>query len=176
MRPLPLRTVLGTISVGCLVVLYLLWWTTYATTHATDGARFTRQLPPGAPGQVAGTSIRLLSLTRSERLADQQFGGPPKLAAPRTTWVVARLEAVHQPGARDFPCTIELLGPEGRLWDQQYEASRSTNCDMDKMKSGQPVQFEMVFLAPERFADQIVGVALLDPAVADRDPVITPPA
>ena len=172
MRPFPLRAALGTTSVVCLVVLYLLWWTTYADIHFNE--RFA-QRPPGAAGQVGGTSIRLLSITHSKLLADQTNGGVPEQASPGTTWVVAQLEAVHPPGAPDFYCTIELLGPDGRLWDKQFKFARTTPaCNSDDLKSGRPVRFETIFLVPERFRDQIAGVALMDPSVADRVPVITP--
>lgn len=172
MRPLPLRTTLGTVAVGCLVMLYLLWWTTYAGIHFDE--RFA-QRPPGAAGEVGGTSIRLLSLTRSDLLADQKYGGAPDHASPGTTWVVAELEAVQRPSAPEFYCTLELVGPDGRRWDKQSNVGRTLpSCSHEEIRSGGPVRFETVFLVPERFADQLVGVALMDPAVPDRVPVITP--
>jgi hypothetical protein len=174
MRPFPLRTALGSTAVACLVVLYLLWWTTYADIHFNE--RFA-QRPPGIAGQVGGTSIRLLSITQSKLLADQTNGGVPEQASPGTTWVVAQLEAVQPPGAPDFYCTIELLGPGGRLWDKQFKVARTTpECRSDDLKSSRPVRFETIFLVPERFGDRIAGVALMDPVVADRVPVITPPS
>jgi hypothetical protein len=172
MRPLRLGTALGTTSVGCLVVLYLLWWTTYAGIHFDQ--RFAQQ-PPGAPGKARGTSTRLLSLARSELLADQKYGGVPEQATPGTTWVVAELEAVQQPGAPDFFCTFELVGPGGRRWETQFKAGRmAADCTSEELKSGRPVRIETIFLVPERFVDQIAGVALVDSSVADRVPVITP--
>ena len=173
MRPLPLRTVLYLISVSCLVVLYLLWWTSYAGIHFNE--RFAQQ-PPGATGRAGGTSIRLLSISRSDLLADQEFGGAPKPADQGTTWVVAELEAVQQSGAPEFFCTLELAGVDGRLWDKRFQTGRTVpDCDSDELKSGRPVRFETIFEVPKRYADQITGVALTDPTVADRVPVITPP-
>ena len=172
MRPLPLRTALGTTSVGCLVVLYLLWWTTYAGIHFEQ--RFA-QAPPGAPGKAGGTSIRLLSVARSDLLTDQKYGGVPEQATPGTTWVVAQLEAVQQPDAPDFFCTLELLGPGGRRWEKQFKTGRmAPDCTSEELKSGRPARCETIFLVPERFVDQIAGVALIDSSVADRVPVITP--
>jgi hypothetical protein len=173
MRPLPLRRTLVVTAVSCLVVLYLLWWTTYTDIHFRE--RFS-QRPPGAAGQVGGTSIRLLSISRSELLADQKFGRPPEQAGPGTTWVVAELEAVQHPGAPAFYCTLELVGPQGRLWDKRSQTTRTApDCDTDEFAAGRQIRFETVFLVPDRFADQIAGVALLDPSVADRVPVIAPP-
>ena len=173
MRPLPIRTALVTVTVGCLVLLYVLWWTTYAGIHFNQ--RFT-QRPPGEAGRVGGTTIRLRSLTSTPLLADQKYAGPAEVADPRTVWVVAVLEATREPGAPEFYCTVELLGPGGRRWDPQSKVTRTVPyCASDQVKPGSPTQFETIFLVPERFVGQIVGVALLDPSVADRVDVVTPP-
>jgi hypothetical protein len=172
-RTLPIRTVLVTTAVGCLVLLYVLWWSTYVATHVEQ--RYT-QRPPGESGQVGGTSIRVLSWTSSVLLADQKYAGPPEAAEPGAVWVVAVLEASQVPGAPEFLCTVELLGPDGRRWDNQTNVTRALPyCASDLVKPGPPVRFEAIFLVPERFAGQIVGVALLDPTVADRVDVVTPP-
>jgi hypothetical protein len=171
---LPLRTALFMTSVGALVMLYLLWWTTYAGIHVEE--RFVQQ-PPGAAGQVGGTSIRLLSLTRAPQLDMQKYGGPPKQPSPGTVWVVAVFEAVAQPGAPEFYCTLELVGPDGRRWKSASEVDRHRpSCISLDFTPNRPTEFESIFMIPERFADQIVGVALMDPTVPDRVPVITPPA
>jgi hypothetical protein len=173
MRPLPLRTALATTAVGCLVALYLLWWTSYAGIHFNQ--RFAQQ-PPGVPAKAGGTSIRVLSMTRSDLLGQPAYGDEPKQAGPGATWVVAELEAVQQPGAPNFYCTLELVGPDRRHWDKKSSAGRTVpDCDTDELKSGRPLRFETIFLVPDRFADQIAGVALMDPTVPDRVPVITPP-
>jgi hypothetical protein len=170
----PLRTALFVISVGAMVLIYLLWWTTYAGIHGQD--RFVQQ-PPGAAGQVGGTRIRLLSLTRSEQLAMQKYGGgPAKQSSPGTVWVVAVFEAVPQAGAPEFYCTFELVGPDGRRWKVESEVNRTRpSCLSRDTTPDRAAEFESIFLVPERFADQIVGVALSDPTVPDRVPVITPP-
>jgi hypothetical protein len=170
---LPLRTALFVTSVGAMVLLYLLWWTTYAGIHTED--RFV-QLPPGAAGQVGGTSIRVLSLARAPQLAMQKYSGPPKQPSPGTVWVVAVLEAVQRPGAPKFYCTLELVGPDGRRWKTEGEVNRTRRyCSSDDITPDRPAEFESIFLVPARFADQIAGVALMDPTVPDRVPVITPP-
>jgi hypothetical protein len=117
-------------------------------------------------------------LARSQLLADQKSGGPPDKASPGTTWVVADLEAVQRPGAPKLLCTFELIGPEGRAWDHQsFLFNRSAlSCTLSEFPPETPVRFEEVFLVPERFADQLVGVALVDHSVARRTPVVVPPA
>lgn len=173
-RTLPIRTVLVTTAVGCLVLLYVLWWSTYVETHVEQ--RYT-QRSPGEVGRVGGTSIRVLSLTSTVLLADQKYSGPPEAAEPGAAWVVAVFEATQEPGAPEFLCTVELLGPEGRRWDAETNVTRTLPyCSTDLVKPGPPARFEMIFLVPERFVGQIVGVALLDPSVPDRVDVVTPPA
>ena len=173
-RRLPIPTTLASGAVGCLVLLYLLWWTTYTGIHFDQ--RYT-QRPPGATGQSGGTTIRVLSMTSTSRLADQKYAGPPEAAAPGAVWVLAVLEATQPPGAAEYYCTFELLGLEGRRWEDEGTFTRTLpSCGSDTVQPGPPVRFEAVFAVPERFVDQVAGVALLDPAATDRVDVITPPA
>jgi hypothetical protein len=175
MQTLPLRTTLFLTAVAAMVLVYLLWWTTYAKIHFDD--RYT-QRPAGAAGEVGGTSIRLLSVTRSPLLAGPKNGGVPDKAGPGTTWVVVNFEAVQRPGAPKLLCTFELIGPEGRAWEQQdFLFNRAMpSCAVSEFRPETPVRFEEVFLVPERFADQLVGVALVDHSVTRRTPVVVPPA
>lgn len=171
---LPIRTVLVTTAVGCLVLLYVLWWTTYVATHVEQ--RYT-QRPPGEAGRIGGTSIKVLSLTSSVLLADQKYDGPAEAAEPGAVWVVAVLEATQEPDAPEFFCTVELLGPDGRRWDKESNVTRTLPyCASDVIKPGPPVRFETIYQVPERFVGQIAGVALLDPTVPDRVDVVSPPA
>ena len=99
------------------MLLYLLWWTTYAGIHFEQ--RFTQQ-PPGAAGRgrrhddpaAVADPVRGYWPTRST-------AAPPKVADPGAVWVVAVLEAMQQPGAPEFFCTVELVGPHGRRWEPQ---------------------------------------------------------
>ena len=173
MRTLPIRTVLVSTAVACLVLLYLLWWTTYAGIHFDP--RFTQQ-PPGAAGRSGGVEIRLVSLTRTGVLSDQSYGGDPEVAAPGATWVVAVMEATQQPGAPEFYCPLELVDSDLRRWEPQGVPGRALpSCPREELSTGRPTRFETVFLIPERLAEGIAGVAVLDPTVADRTDVITPP-
>jgi hypothetical protein len=144
-------------AVGALaaVLIYLIWWVTYAGIHYTP--RYAVR-PPGVAGEVQGTSVRLLSLTRAEQL------------------VVAEFEAVrHDPG-KTFYCDTELLGPQRRLWARAATgAGRAIpGCLPDDFAVDRLVRFEAVFLVPIRYADQLAGVALVDDSTAARTPVITP--
>jgi hypothetical protein len=173
-RTLPIRTTLVTVAVGCLVLLYVLWWTTYAGIHFDQ--RYT-QRPPGEPAQTGGTTIRVVSLTSTPLLADQKYAGPPEPAASGAVWVIAVLEATQPPGAAEFYCTVELLGPDGRRWEKESKFTRTLPyCGSDVVQPGPPVQFEMIFSVPERYVGQIVGVALLNPLTPERVDVVTPPA
>jgi hypothetical protein len=173
-RTLPIRTTLIAVAVGCLVLLYVLWWTTYAGIHFNQ--RFT-QRPPGEAGRAAGTTVRVLSLASTPLLADQKYAGPPEPAPSGAVWVVAVLEATRQPGAPEFFCPLELLDREGRRWTAQTSVTRSLPyCASDLVKPGPPVRFEVLFQVPERLVGQVAGVAVLDPASPDRVDVVSPPA
>jgi hypothetical protein len=173
-RTLPIRTVLVCTAVGCLVLLYVVWWTTYAGIHFEP--RFTQQ-PPGMAGRVQGTEVRLVSLTRTDVLTDQSYGGEPEVAEPGATWVVAVLEATQQPGAPAFYCPLELVDPELRRWEAHSVTGRTLpSCPREELTTGQPMRFETIFLVPERYAERIAGVAVLDQSAADRTAVLTPPA
>ncbi len=172
MRVLPLRTVLFLTAVCAMVLLYLLWWTTYATIHFDD--RFDQRPSGASVERSGGTTIRLVSLTRSAMLADQLYGGAPEQAGPGTTWIVAIFEAV-QTGGTKIPCTFEVVGPGGRAWQQQSLLTKRTISSCVSAEFGPtPVRVEEIFLVPERFADQLVGVALLDHGVTERSPVVRP--
>lgn len=173
MRTLPLRTALVTTTVACLVLLYVVWWTTYAGIHFNE--RYV-QLAPGAAGQAKGTSIRVVSLTQTPQLANQKYDDPPKSADPGAVWMVAVMESSHEAGAPEFLCTVELLGPDGRRWEKTGEGSRALpSCVSDEVNAPGPVRFEEVFEVPQEFAAQIMGVALVDMSDADRTVVLTPP-
>ena len=175
MRVLPLRTVLFLTAVAALVLLYLLWWTTYAGIHFQ--ARFAQQ-PAGAAAEVGGTSIRVVSLRQSRMLADQKYSGIPEQASVRDDLGDRRAR-----GGAAAGCSGLLLHPgAGRsrhpalgeaVQVQPNTARRATPRRSSQVSS---VRFEAIFLVPQQFADQLMGVALMDPSVADRVPVITPPA
>ena len=80
MRPLPMQRVLFPIAAFAAVAIYLIWWVTYAGIHYN--ARYSIR-PPGAAAEVEGSSVRLLSLVRSDRLADASGGSQCSLTRAR---------------------------------------------------------------------------------------------
>lgn len=172
MRALPLRRVLFAVAAFAAVLVYLTWWVTYAGIHYVPRYRL---LPPGVSGETQGTSVRVLSLTRSDQLANVG-GGPPSLPDPGAVWIVAELEAVRHDPAKEFLCGNELIGHEWRQWPTaSVQVQRSTpSCPLD-LAIGEPVRFESIFMVPARYADQLSGIALRDDSSAARTAVIRPP-
>jgi hypothetical protein len=172
MRLLPLRRILFVVAAFAVVLIYLIWWVSYAGIHYT--ARYTIR-SPGASGEVQGTTVRVLSLTRSDQLADAEEG-EPDLPYPGAVWVVAELEALWHDPAKEYYCGAQLIGPERRLWSTSSSPTKRAmqSCPLD-LVVGQPVRFEAIYMVPARYADQISGIALSDSSTAARVPVITPP-
>jgi len=170
-----MRRMLFAVGALAAVLIYLIWWVTYAGIHYTP--RYAVR-PPGVAGEVQGTSVRLLSLTRAEQLVDtsEDKSGKSEFPDPGGVWIVAEFEAVrHDPG-KTFYCDTELLGPQRRLWARAATgAGRAIpGCLPDDFAVHRLVRFEAVFLVPIRYADQLAGVALVDDSTAARTPVITP--
>jgi hypothetical protein len=163
---------MGMVATLCLVALYLLWWVTYADTHLDR--RFV-QLAPGASSEVQGTTLRVLSLTRAERLASTD-GGKAKAAMPGATWVVAVLEAQQAEGAADFYCAFQLLGPDGRLWESESALINRAlpSCAGSEITPGGPYRFEALFQVPRADADRLIGIAVEDSDSATRVRVLRP--
>ena len=61
-----MRRMLFAVGALAAMFIYLIWWVTYAGIHYTP--RYVVR-PPGVAGEVQGTSVRLLSLTRAEQLS-----------------------------------------------------------------------------------------------------------
>ena len=167
-----MRQILFVVAAFAAVLIYQIWWVTYAGIHYTP--RYTIR-PPGASGELHGTTVRVLSLTRSDQLADAE-GGEAGLPDPGAVWVVAELEALRHDPAKEFYCGAQLVGPEWRLWSTTSVLTKRAmqSCPLD-LVVGQPVRFESVFMVPARYADQLGGIALSDSTTAARIPVITPP-
>ena len=98
MRPLPMQRILFPIAAFAAVAIYLIWWVTHAGIHYH--ARYSIR-PPGAATEVEGSSVRLLSLVRSDRLADAS-GGMPVFPDPGAVWVVGEFESLRHDPAEKF--------------------------------------------------------------------------
>jgi hypothetical protein len=170
-----MRRIVFAVAALAAVLIYLIWWVTYAGIHFSPRYRL---LPPGVSGEVQGTSVLVLSLMKSDELIN--VGGQPGLPDPGAVWIVAELEAVRKDPAKEFLCGTELIGPEWRQWPTASlstaasRVQRSTpSCPLD-LAVGQQIRFESIFMVPARYADQLSGIALRDDSSAARTPVIRP--
>ncbi|SDT42674.1 hypothetical protein SAMN04488543_4325 [Friedmanniella luteola] len=177
-RPAARRRAWLLTAAGALVtLLYLLSWSVYALAHTGDD-RY-RAVAPGAPARALSAEWRLLGLVRTPRLVASS--GEPGLAGAGATYVVAELERTPVE-VTDFAfCTTALLGPGGRVWEPGDRGSgvpsRDTpGCSSEDREVGRAYRFEVVYLVPTAFVDQVVGVALPDRTTAARTPVLRPPA
>lgn len=167
---------LRTAVVGLVVLLYLVGWTVYSLAHTGDD-RY-RALEPGAAATALDAEWRLLSLVQTTRLAASS--GEPGYAEAGATFVVAQLERTPVT-ATDFAyCTTALLGPGGRVWEPGGYGlgvpSRDTpSCNSEDRVVGQTYRFEVIYVVPTAFVDEVVGVALPDGSDAGRTPVLRPP-
>jgi hypothetical protein len=168
----PLRPLLFVLAPLCLVVLYLITWWAYASTHLEQ--RYV-PLAPGAAYEFEGTTVRVLSMTTSDRLADTKGGDTPAL--PGAAWVVVELEAQRADGATEFFCTFDLLGPDGRVWKPEFPAAERAvpGCRSDDITPGPAHHFEVVFQVPMGDTDQLIGIARVDQDRPTRTPVLRPP-
>src|SRR6188472_270214 len=97
MRTLPMRRMLFAVGALAAVLIYLIWWVTYAGIHYTP--RYAVR-PPGVAGEVQSTSVRLLSLTRAEQLVDtsEDKSGKSEFPDPGGVWIVAEFEGAARSG------------------------------------------------------------------------------
>ena len=167
-----LRRVLFLTVSATLVLIYVVWWATYASTH--QGERFT-QLPPGRPAESADATITLLSLVQAPELVDAK-GGDPVSTDPGAVWVVAGVEITKHRAGDQFLCGFAAIGPERRIWEgsSPYVERAVNNCDEDEMVVGQPYPFEAIFMVPQRYADQLAGIAPIDHSTAKRASILVP--
>jgi hypothetical protein len=172
MRVLPRQRILFPVAAFAAVAIYVTWWVTYAGIHYEP--RYSIRAP-GAAAEVKGTSVRLLSLVRSDRLADAS-GGPPELPHPGAVWVVAEFESLqHDPAEKLLCSSMRLLGPQGRLWNPElFRVQRAMQECQPNQPVGQAVRYESVYVVPARYADQLIGIALEDRSTAARTQVIRP--
>jgi hypothetical protein len=158
------------------VLIYLTLWTLYSMTHLSSFGRY-EQVAPGGVTREGGADFRLLSLVQTEELASTD--GEPQLSSSGAVWVVATLEVTQRTKDPNFLCSTELLGPDDRAWEYStlLDAQRSLSmfCHDEELKIGEPFRFEQVYEIPTRYADQVLGVVVVDPVNADPQQVLTPP-
>ncbi len=165
---------------GCaalLVLTYLVGWTAYAANGLTALGRLD-QLPPGAPGTALGAEYRLLGLTATEEIRDQENAAESEIAGADASWVVAEIEVVRRREVKDYYCVFELLGPDRRRWDptrpSSVQRTLPSSCNAEELPLGRPARIEVIFSVPSRYLDQIYGVAVPDVSTREPTPVLRP--
>lgn len=168
----PPRSLIVVVAVG-LVAVYCTWWVNYADAHLNP--HYTRQ-PPLVSVEAAHVRWRLLGLTRTDTLTSDT-GGDPARPVTGGVWVVAHLEAEQLTADPPYVCGLpQLLGPDGQLWDPQNPpVHRSADCDSDQVAIGRSYAFDLIFEAPDRYVDRVVGIAVEDEESAAPTAVLTPP-
>jgi hypothetical protein len=160
------RRLVVLVIVAALVLIYQIWWVSYAQIH--QYSRF-RQLPPGAAASTKGFTVRLEQLVIADQLADKN-GEPPALPAPGASWVVARLQVTTRdqaPGCCDFP----LVATNGATWKTTYPSvTREVGTFYGSERA--PYEFELIYEVPAGATQQLVGIGVDDLTSTARIPVL----
>ncbi|GAB3746023.1 hypothetical protein [Microlunatus parietis] len=168
-RPLTARgrSWLMLVTVGCLVLMYLLIWIWYADTHMHD--RFV-QLPPGQPSAttVNKAQYRVHRLFVTERFDNPDYPEQPYLADAGTVFVAAEIEILRVEEGEHFYCQAKLavqgnrqLEPRSSVYiDHLKDSKAPVNCQSDDIKVGVPYRFVEIYTVPKQFADEIFGIAV----------------
>lgn len=166
------------VTVGCLVLMYLLIWIRYADTHQTD--RYI-QIPPGEASatSVSKTQYRVHNLVKTEQLNNPGRPDEPEVAEAGTIFVVAEVEVLRQAEDDLFYCKTDLAVAGIRRIETSSpylsDTALPTRCESDKINVGQPYRFLAVFTVPKQFADQIYGIAVQYTDYGEPFQVIRPP-
>jgi hypothetical protein len=162
------RRLVVLVIVAALVLIYLIWWVSYAQIH--QNSRY-RDLRPGAAASTKALTVRLERLVIADQLADKN-GEPPALPAPGASWVVARLQATARDPAGAC-CEFPLVAANGATWKSTYPP---VTRELGALYSAEraPYEFELVYKVPAGVTQQLVGIAVEDGTSAARTPVLRP--
>jgi hypothetical protein len=164
------RRILLLVITSALVLIYLIWWVSYAQTH--QNPRY-RQLAPGAVVSVKGLTVRLEQLIIADQLAAEDKTEPPAVPVSGAVWVVAQYQVSH----RDFKqtcCNFVLVGANGATWSDAYPSVGRTLGSFYSSETA-PYEFEQIFEVPSGVVGQLVGIAVEDLTSPARTPVLRPP-
>lgn len=169
------RALLVLVIVASICLSYLAGWMYWAQTHVVT--RY-EQLAPGASATEDGIDYRVTSLTLTPRLESAEESEDPPTADPNTLFVVAEIEVVITDAADpDYPvCLVQLVGPDDRTWeyDLLQAPTRELPGSCSDVARNQPQTIEQIFVIPEKFADQLNGLAVTAYTGAPEK-VISPP-
>ena len=169
------RALLVLVIVASVCLSYLAGWMYWAQTHVVT--RY-EQVPAGETVRSEGIDFRLTKMTRSYSLSTSEEGAEGATAQPNTVFVVAEMEVVVSDEADpDYPvCVVVLVGPDGRTWeyDGLNAPTREVPTTCSDAPRNEPYTIEQIFVVPEKYADQLAGLAVADYTGAPEK-VIRPP-
>lgn len=161
-------------GMAALLMIYLCIITYWLSIHTTD--RFEQVAPETTVAAHYG-DYTLLELRRVRSLpgSDGDDGGSEQGEA----YVLATLRLVaRDPETIASACTIDLLGPNGRVWDYDYQSALDPQTEdadyCDAVRVGQPATVTVGFIIPATDVDRIHGV-VISGYNGSKDLVLTPP-
>lgn len=165
------RWVLALVLALGLAIGYSVVWGTYVRLHTED---IHHQQPSGATAEWDGVTFQVLSLEIEEIVPEAPTQSPdqePGTPAPGAVWVTARVMVTGVQDTVLGGCQLELLGPDGRVWEpvSVYD-DIERRCD-DETGSA-PARISLTYLVPEVYADQLYGLVV--PAYSVHVMVIRP--
>lgn len=149
------RTWLVLVLMLGLAVGYSLSWSTYVRLNTE---LIYHQQPPGASAEWDGVTFRVTEIKREAKV-DAGFDSDGT-ALEGSTWVTVVLE-VAGPNTADVTgrCRLELLGPDGQTWEQEWLADdRPDSCDEETGPGPAPVY--LTYQVPDEYVDQLAGVVI----------------
>ncbi|MDR2931160.1 MAG: hypothetical protein LBV06_09700 [Propionibacteriaceae bacterium] len=136
----------------------------------------------GGPGERLTTSegvvFRLNSFQRVTERVDGD-GDIDEIARPGATFVVAHLSVVVPVGATTARCSLRLIGADTDQWINTgaFASDGRTLCDQALASPGTEHDGDVYFEVPDRYLDQIRGIAIeSDPGGLRTVGVVTPGA
>jgi hypothetical protein len=167
-------------TAGCLVLIYMAIWTTFASSRTQD--RYV-QLPPGQPSAttVNQDQYRVRNLVKTERINDPSNPDEPIIAEAGTIFVTAEVEVLRLADDGIYACQAFLAVDGVRRISQSGGVyidggKLPTSCSSDEIKVGQPYRFLAIYTVPTQFADRIYGIAVNYSDYGAPWQVIRPPA
>lgn len=138
-----------------LAVGYSLSWSTFVRLNTE---LIYHQQPSGAAVEWDGVTFRVTEIHRQARL-DEGYDGDG-LPTEGSSWVTAVLEVSGPNTAQVLGrCRLDLLGPDGRTWEQVWSADDlPRSCDEETGPG--PALIHLTFEVPDQYVDQLYGLVV----------------
>jgi hypothetical protein len=158
-----------------LVVIYLSWWISYASTRQAD---HYQQLEAGAAFESPVGTARVVTLQQTDRILPSTGDGKPDVPVADAVYVVATVEIVQRQPNDQTWCDVQLISVQRRVWPEDGPTVERSlpDCDDEDIHNDQPYRYEAVFMVPIGDADKIAGVALRTTIGWQRTPILSPPS